>query len=406
MSKAFSFKLIKGTNGYDYYEIPKGTLLYRGDTNLYPRFQVPDGPAFFSTAPMFVKHYGLLFTFETTMPLKLLALDTKVDYSLFYENAPADVRKILDRNYGRTSGQRETVYDQDYKLVNYLCSIGFDGYANDRMDVTFDSVVDMYDGEEEEEDRKFHPEMAICDTTKIKFVEPKKDMSRYTQSEIDRALLKKQADKQKRELDEQRKQKTRKRNPRYDEREQPTGTSIDAFEPVPSSSGLFQANNYNSPPSSPTSQNTPSIFSLLDEEGATTSDSAGSDVSAPSTPPRAMSFASTSFNSPSNTPPKRQKQTYYGGKRKTKNKRRHKIKKHTTRKKVGGGILGSMVTLKNMKLRKELEDRLRTKCNDGEWLDKKRKAYGFVGGSAKHRNKKTIRKHRKSNKKKRTYKRH
>jgi len=394
MSNSFSFNLIRGEHGYNYYDIPKGTIMYRGDTNSYPSFQVPNGPAFFSTEPKFVKHYGLVFTFEATAPLKLIALDNKGDYLTFYTNAPADIRKILDMNYGRTSGLRDTVYVQDYKLVNYLCGLGFDGYANDRMDVTFDSVVDLYEGEEEDEDRKFHPEMAICDTTKLKFVDPRKDMAKYTQREIDKALLKKQESKQKRALDEQRKQKTRKRNPQYDERD---ATESNAVAPFPAHTGLFHANNFNSPPSSPAaSRNRPNIFSLINE-GNTTSESNASDSSVASTPPRAMSFDLSSMDTPPNTPPKRQKQAYNGGKRKTKNR--------TKRKKRGGGILNSIVNVKNLKFRKELEDRLRTKCNDGDWLNKKRKAYGFIGGSAKHRNKKITRKHRKSNKKKRTNKR-
>ena len=307
MNNTFSFNLLRDENGYAYYDIPEGTILYRGDTNLYPNFQAPNGPAFFSTMPKFVKHYGLMFTFETTAPLKLIALDTKGDYATFYTNAPANIREILDRNYGRTSGQRDSVYDQDYKLVNYLCGLGFDGYANDRMEVTFDSVVDMYEGEEEEENRKFHPEMAICDTTKLRFVDPAIDMARYTQSEIDRALRKKQEDKQKRELDEQRKKKSHKRNPRYHDRE---SMDVNVGVPFMINSGLVHTNNHISPMSSPTPKKT-----LFDDEGSTTSDSAGSDVSAPSTPPRALSFESILANSMSSTPPKRQKTTYNGGKR-------------------------------------------------------------------------------------------
>lgn len=73
-----------------------------------------------------------------------------------------------------------------------------------------------------------------------------------------------------------------------------------------------------------------------------------------------------------------------GGK-KPKRTLQNRKRKHKTRKKVGGGLFSSVATLKNMKLRKELEDRLRTKCKDGDWVDKKRKAYGFIGGRGKRR---------------------
>ena len=71
MSNSFSFNIIDGENGYKYYLVPEGTTLYRGDTTLYPNFQLPNSTAFFSTDSRFVKHYVLVFRFKTKRPLKL-----------------------------------------------------------------------------------------------------------------------------------------------------------------------------------------------------------------------------------------------------------------------------------------------------------------------------------------------
>ena len=199
---SFPFSLKDGEiNGvsYKYYEIPthtsdgSSTILYRGDTDLYPSYQKPEAPAFFSTEPKFVKHYGLVFRFKPVQPLKLLALDNASNYSEFYDSLKNDkidgpaIQRILRDNYGYDTGLRFSEYIQDYQLVNYLCKIGMDGYAISRMVIhnRIDAVVDEYEGEEHMENRKFHPEMAICDVNKIEYVNSKQDISAYT--EIGRA---------------------------------------------------------------------------------------------------------------------------------------------------------------------------------------------------------------------------
>ena len=157
---SFPFSLKDGEiNGvsYKYYEIPthtsdgSSTILYRGDTDLYPGYQKPEAPAFFSTEPKFVKHYGLVFRFKPVQTLKLLALDNASNYSEFYDSLKNDddeglnMQRILRDNYGYNTGLRFTEYKKDYKLVNYLCKIGMDGYAINRMEIPSDNIDEVLD---------------------------------------------------------------------------------------------------------------------------------------------------------------------------------------------------------------------------------------------------------------------
>jgi hypothetical protein len=177
--RTFNFNIVQDPNGYSYYEIPANTLLYRGDTALYPHFQKPNVPAFFSTEPKFVKHYGILFRFITTAPIKLLVLDNHADYTKFYDSVPEDKQTILRRQFGYESGRRDSAYVSDMNLVKHLCSIGMEGFANDRMRVDDFAVVDPYEGEEDIDDRLFHPELALCDLSKIDLVNPQEDVENY-----------------------------------------------------------------------------------------------------------------------------------------------------------------------------------------------------------------------------------
>lgn len=201
MQRTFNFEIVTDDKGYKYYEIPANTLLFRGDTSIYPMFQLPKTPTFFSTEPKFVKHYGIIFRFITTSPLRLLILDNHADYKNFYDNSPKDIQTILRRQYGYISGLRDSAYISDFKLVNYICSLGMDGYANDRMHVDDFAVVDEYEGEEDMENRPFHPELALCNLTKISFVNPQQDVQNYIntygEEELQKAVIKKNQDKNK-----------------------------------------------------------------------------------------------------------------------------------------------------------------------------------------------------------------
>jgi len=343
MSNSFSFDIITGENGYKYYLVPETTILYRGDTTLYPNFQLPNSPAFFSTDARFVKKYGLVFTFKPIKPLKLLVLDNHADYSLFYNSSPSDVQRILKNNYGYGTGLRETDFKKDHELVKHICRLGLDGYANNRMRITMDSIHDFYEGDDDDTEAEFHPEMAICNTNNLELI----GMEKYTEKQIETAVLKKKQDILKWEMDDKR----RKNRRRYQEQEntssdEDTGRGLGLF----GSPGKMEGPMFSPQLSFDSSFSSPSRVSSL-TSFSTSHNTSGSDNSENTTPVGSPPTGNL-FDSPVTTPIKRSRPNY-GGKRKTKNIRKQKKK----------------------------------------------------GRGSKRRNKKTKRKHRKNNKKKRTNKR-
>lgn len=123
------------------YFIPNGTTLYRGDSN----FTNKDNPCllkdkrcekgayfkFFTPDENYAYKYGLLFEFKTTTDLNLVAMD---DISNdFFINAPEEIQKILKCNYGYSSHKRNSVEEKDYKVSQYICDKGYQGYAANTM---------------------------------------------------------------------------------------------------------------------------------------------------------------------------------------------------------------------------------------------------------------------------------
>jgi len=141
-------KEITGENGItkaykkdNMYFIPKGTTLYRGDSN----FENKDDSCllkdekcekdasfkFFTPDENYAYKYGLLFEFKTTTDLNLVAMD---DISKdFFINAPEEIQDILEENYGYSSHKRNSVEEKDYKLSEYICDEKYQGYAANTM---------------------------------------------------------------------------------------------------------------------------------------------------------------------------------------------------------------------------------------------------------------------------------
>jgi hypothetical protein len=94
------------------------------------------------------EEYGIIFEYETTQELKLLALDDKHTQKKLYASAPPNIKTILEENYGYFSGIRNSVADKDRELSNYLCREGYQGYAIHTMKTDFEGT--------------FHPELLIC----------------------------------------------------------------------------------------------------------------------------------------------------------------------------------------------------------------------------------------------------
>lgn len=195
-----------GPHGYIYYQIPKGEVFYRGDTQIYlNEGRLPEGPAFFGNLKKRVKKYGMVFRFKTRRPLLLLALDLnkkipgEQNNLKVYEDAPEKYKKILKNNYGfdTPKGLRETEFKKDHELLKYLCNdLKIDGYYNNEMDVPDDMYVDEFedDGTADTDPLKFHSEMGLCDVRKnLEYVNYLDDIEGYSEDEKLRLAQQKKA---------------------------------------------------------------------------------------------------------------------------------------------------------------------------------------------------------------------
>ena len=136
---------------YKVYVLPKGNPpIYRGDTRLYNDYIKPKGSPvkgeeqkvdtflkdhnFFTLFLDEAEIYGVPYQYETIRPLFLLAIDKHSQNQNFYDNAPDNIKTILDENYGWTTNKRDSDGLKDQEVANYICSLGLDGYASQPME--------------------------------------------------------------------------------------------------------------------------------------------------------------------------------------------------------------------------------------------------------------------------------
>ena len=145
-------ELIVDGQGIVFYRIPRGTTLFRGDSDEYlykeQIMRLQNQPTFFGLEQENVEeNYGIAYKFVTLVELNLIALD-KNQGTAFYNFLPAEYKRILDVNYGYQSGIRYSVSEQDKRILAYICDNGYDGYACDAMLTTMGGT--------------FHSEVALC----------------------------------------------------------------------------------------------------------------------------------------------------------------------------------------------------------------------------------------------------
>ena len=143
-------------NGVKYYVFPAGYPLFKANKNPAIRpTTFRDGiPSFFGVKNIdegyikaFESEYGIVFEFVTKREYKLIALDDPVTQANLYNKAPEDIQKILKDNYGYGTGIRNSVGEKDKQLAMYLCNLGLEGYATNKMHTDFS---------------EFHIELLIC----------------------------------------------------------------------------------------------------------------------------------------------------------------------------------------------------------------------------------------------------
>jgi hypothetical protein len=185
--------------GIKYYVFPAGYPLFKAkQTSAKATKFTNNFPSFFGIKNMsheyieaYEEEYGIIFEYITTRKYKLLALDDKSTQTHLYTRAPSNIQKILEDNYGYTNNIRNSVGEKDKEFANYLCSLGYDGYATNVMSTDFGG--------------KFHIELLICNA---------KDGIEYVQrithdSKIDYILETGQSKRHANELKESRKKKPR-----------------------------------------------------------------------------------------------------------------------------------------------------------------------------------------------------
>jgi hypothetical protein len=141
----------------------KPTKLYRGDKwGINPEDKLNKDYLFFTPKMDQAKQYGIVSEFETTKPLRVVALDDITED--FFNFAPEDVQNHLVSNYGYNTEEkiRNSTETGDFAVSQYICEQGYDGYAIDTMAT--------------DSDGKFHQEIVICNpSVNVKFVDKVKD---------------------------------------------------------------------------------------------------------------------------------------------------------------------------------------------------------------------------------------
>lgn len=140
------------------YVIDKYTKIYRGDkSNINPQDKLKKEYLFFTPKMEQAKQYGIVSEFETNKPLRVVALDDIT--TDFFNSAPTDVKKYLVSNYGYNTDDklRNTNESGDFRVSQYICEQGYDGYAIDTMATDSEGT--------------FHQEIVICNpSVNVNFV--------------------------------------------------------------------------------------------------------------------------------------------------------------------------------------------------------------------------------------------
>jgi hypothetical protein len=151
---------IMDTNNNPIYVIPQGTPLYRGESSINePTYNLTESkfPTFFGFVKDDIeKNYGITYEFTTKQEIRCIAIDLLNEGSPFYVNSSRKIKTILENNYGLLNKERVSESDNDKTLANYVCDLGYDGYAIQNMDTKFDT---------------FHAEIALCNAS-IKLNQP------------------------------------------------------------------------------------------------------------------------------------------------------------------------------------------------------------------------------------------
>jgi hypothetical protein len=111
--------------------------LFRGDSSVKLRanYQLQDSITFFGLDKENVEHnYGITFEFVVQKPMTLIAIDQNIGNPAFLQRLNEKMKRILDVNYGYTSGLRNSTPRSDMKLSEFIRDnlSEYDGYGCDQ----------------------------------------------------------------------------------------------------------------------------------------------------------------------------------------------------------------------------------------------------------------------------------
>ena len=159
---------IKQKGGIEYYSLPIGTKLYRGDSdpNIGDNLILDNRLTFFGFDQSNVEeNYGVAYEFRTKNVLKLIALDKNRELdknskpkflNIVKDKCGGDtdeyktINRILDINYGFSNGIRDSVSANDKTISEFICKNfpEYHGYACEQMETDGKGI--------------FHSESMIC----------------------------------------------------------------------------------------------------------------------------------------------------------------------------------------------------------------------------------------------------
>ena len=160
-------------NDYVMYHLPVDTIIYRGNTNQYLKKSLLNhSHEFFALDERVAGIYGLVVMYKVTKELFLYAMDNLKNLEKLYLSAPKTIQSKIKSAFGYST-QTPIIFRQsddlkDKEILNYLCSIGFEGYG-------------CLETETDETIRKFHAEIAVCNPG---VVLTRNDQKNYTPEQI------------------------------------------------------------------------------------------------------------------------------------------------------------------------------------------------------------------------------
>ncbi len=182
-------------NNIKFYKLPKGFVLYRGNTDQYLYdFKLNHIKEYFALDVRVANIHGLATEYVVTKELLLYCMDDFDNVKKLYDSAPQHIKNKITKVFGYNplKGIKDLIRisdeTDDKAILDYMCSLNMNGYGCNEM------VSD-------ESSRKFHAEVAICNP--LSNVKLSKKVE-YSKDKIEKERLNSEEKKQKKILEEAR----------------------------------------------------------------------------------------------------------------------------------------------------------------------------------------------------------